>query len=74
MEIESEAGKILIIIDPNDANDVALTDSMDMYLKGNGLSPKRQYSTAIHGENRIVYSFGHCYIEKHMEKIQSILR
>jgi hypothetical protein len=70
MKIAPEEERVLIVIDKeNDDNSKELLDS---YLENNTLSPKKEYLEERDGKDYLIYYFGHCYIEDHLEKIGSI--
>lgn len=45
---------------------------VDDYLRARELEPKRQYSETRDGKEYLVYYFGHCYLEDHMEQLSSM--
>lgn len=45
---------------------------VDRYLHTNELEPKRQYWETRDGKEYLVYYFGHCYLEGHMEQLYSM--
>ncbi|MBI2855656.1 MAG: hypothetical protein HYX93_02280 [Chloroflexi bacterium] len=47
-------------------------EQVDAYLHANALEPKRQYWETRDGKEYLVYYFGHCYLEGHMEKLASL--
>ena len=68
--VNTEEQRILIVIDnDSDSNEKELLDS---YLENNTLSPKREYLEERNGKDYLVYYFGHCYIEEHLENIGNI--
>ena len=41
-------------------------------MRAHELEPKRQYSETRDGKEYLVYYFGHCYLEDHMEQLSSM--
>lgn len=47
-------------------------EQVDDYLHAHELEPKRQYSETRDGKEYLVYYFGHCYLEDHMEQLSAM--
>ena len=45
---------------------------VDDYLHAHELEPKRQYSETRDGKEYLVYYFGHCYLEDHLEQLSAM--
>ena len=45
---------------------------IDSYLHDHELEPKRQYWETRDGKEYLVYYFGHCYLEDHMEQLSAM--
>jgi hypothetical protein len=70
IKITEEEQRILIIIDKKSDNETK--ELLDSYLENNTLSPKKEYLEERNGKDYLVYYFGHCYIEEHLENIGNI--
>jgi len=70
IKIKEEEQRILIIIDKKSDNETK--ELLDSYLENNTLSPKKEYLEERNGKDYLVYYFGHCYIEEHLENIGNI--
>ena len=56
-----------------DSDGPSLEDErVDDYLHAHELEPKRQYSETRDGKEYLVYYFGHCYLEDHMEQLTAM--
>ena len=70
IEVKETEQRVLIVMDKEyESNKKNLLDS---YLESNTLSPKREYLEERNGKDYLVYYFGHCYIENHLENIGKI--
>ncbi len=47
-------------------------EKVDEYLHANELEPKRQYSETRDGKEYIVYYFGNCYLEDHLDQLAAL--
>ena len=47
-------------------------ERVDEYLHANDLEPKRQYSETRDGKEYLVYYFGHCYLEGHLDHLSAL--
>ena len=56
-----------------DSNGLSLEDEkVDEYLRAHDLEPKRQYSETRDGKEYLVYYFGHCYLEDHLDQLSAL--
>jgi len=61
--------RILLLFDAS--NPSTEQNKVDDYLRTKHLEPKRQYHEERDGKDHLVYYFGHCYIEKHLEALKA---
>lgn len=47
-------------------------ESVDAYLHAHDLTPRRQYRETRDGTEYVVFYFGHCYLEDHMERLTAM--
>jgi len=47
-------------------------EQVDDYLHAHELEPKRQYVETRDGKEYLVYYFGHCYLEDHLEQLSAM--
>ena len=47
-------------------------EQVDTYLRVHELEPKRQYAETRDGKEYLVYYFGHCYLEDHLEQLTAM--
>ena len=56
-----------------DSQDVTSEDErVDGYLHAHELEPKRQYWETRDGKEYLIYYFGHCYLEDHLEQLAAM--
>jgi hypothetical protein len=47
-------------------------EKIDEYLHANELQPKHQYSETRDGKEYIIYYFGNCYLENHLDQLSAL--
>jgi len=70
LNLSAEEKRILLLFDSNGPS--SEDEKVDEYLHAHDLEPKRQYSETRDGKEYLVYYFGHCYLEDHMEQLSAL--
>ena len=70
IHLTPEEQRVLLLFDP--ARPVPQDQVVDNYLRDQGLEPKRQYRETRDGREYIVYYFGHCYLEGHIDHLAGL--
>ncbi len=65
--VSPDQERVLIMFEQNDGSEE--DDEVRSYLTSKGLEPRRQYMDTRDENEYEVYYFGHCYIEKHLDKL-----
>ena len=70
INLSPEEQRVLLLFDSDGPSpkDVQVDD----YLHAHDLEPKRQYSETRDGKEYLVYYFGHCYLEDHLEQLSAM--
>ena len=63
--------RVLLLFDA--AATEAARGRVDDYLKAHDLSPRREYTEERDGKDYLVYYFGHCYLEPHLDAMAAIV-
>ena len=69
LNITPEEQRILLVFDREESEQ---REKVDTYLKSHNLEPKRQYTENRNDEQHLVYFFGHCYLEGHIDQLASM--
>jgi len=70
LSLSDEQKRILLLFDSSELSPE--DEKIDEYLHANDLEPKRQYSETRDGKEYLVYYFGHCYLEDHLDQLSAI--
>tara|TARA_B100000029_G_C17341325_1_gene875387 strand:- start:382 stop:615 length:234 start_codon:yes stop_codon:yes gene_type:complete len=70
IDLDNGEKRILMVFDENIDNRQNL--QIDEYLKSEGLEPKRTYQETRDGKEYKIYYFGSCYLDGHMDKLNSL--
>ena len=62
--------RIIMLFDSQ--NVTSEDEQVDGYLHAHELEPKRQYWETREGTDYLVYYFGHCYLEGHLEHLAAM--
>lgn len=65
-----EEQRVLLLFDPT--SPTPQDPEVDAYLQAHNLEPKRQYRETRQGREYVVYYFGHCYLEDHLEQLAGL--
>ena len=69
VNITPEEQRILLVFQGNESDQ---REKIDTYLKSQNLEPKRQYTENRNDEEHLVYFFGQCYLEGHIDQLVSM--
>ena len=69
LDITPDEQRILLVFGGKESND---REKVDTYLKSHNLEPKRQYTENRNDEEHLVYFFGQCYLEGHIDQLSSM--
>ena len=69
LDITPEEQRILLVFNGKESEQ---REKVDDYLKSHNLEPKRQYTEDRNNEEHLVYFFGQCYLEGHVEHLASM--
>ena len=69
LNISPEEQRILLVFDNEESEQRA---KVDTYLQSNNLEPKRQYTENRNDKEHLIYFFGQCYLEGHMDQLVSM--
>ena len=72
VDITSEEQRILLLFDAHGSRLQQEQGLVDSYLESQGLSPKRQYFENRGDTEYLVYYFGSCYLDGHLDKLTSM--
>jgi hypothetical protein len=62
--------RVLLLFDAAAAE--AARGRVDEFLKAHKLTPRREYTEERDGKDCLVYYFGHCYLEPHLDAMAAI--
>ena len=71
-DITSDEQRILLLFDAHGSSLKSEQGQVDSYLESQGLSPKRQYFENRGDIEYLVYYFGSCYLDGHLDKLTSM--
>tara|TARA_B100001013_G_C24420633_1_gene367681 strand:- start:108 stop:377 length:270 start_codon:yes stop_codon:yes gene_type:complete len=69
VDITPEEQRILLVFD---AEELEQQEKVDTYLKSHNLEPKRQYTENRNDQECLIYFFGQCYLEGHIDQLESM--
>jgi hypothetical protein len=69
LNITPEEQRILLVFNEEESEQ---REKIDTYLKSHDLEPKRQYKETRNDEEHLIYFFGQCYLEGHMDHLASM--
>jgi hypothetical protein len=69
LNITPEEQRILLVFDGEESEQ---REKIDTYLKSHNLEPKRQYTENRNDQEHLVYFFGQCYLEGHIDQLSSM--
>jgi|GEM_PF-3066867 hypothetical protein len=69
LDITPEEQRILLVFNGEESEQ---REKVDDYLKSHNLEPKRQYTESRNNEEHLVYFFGQCYLEGHIDNLASM--
>ena len=72
VDITSDEQRILMLFDAHGSTFQSEQGQVDSYLESQGLSPKRQYFENRGDTEYLVYYFGSCYLDGHLDKLTSM--
>jgi hypothetical protein len=68
--LSDERKRILFLFDTSELSPE--DKKINEYLHANDLEPKHQYSETRDGKEYLVYYFGHCYLDEHLDNLSTI--
>ena len=69
LDITPDEQRILLVFGGKESND---REKVDTYLKSHNLEPKRQYTENRNDEEHLIYFFGQCYLDGHIDQLASM--
>ena len=69
VNITPEEQRVLLVFGEEESEQRA---EVAAYLKSHNLEPKRQYTENRNDEEHLVYFFGQCYLEGHIDQLSSM--
>ncbi|MDP6495700.1 MAG: hypothetical protein QGI09_09865 [Dehalococcoidia bacterium] len=70
LNLSAEEKRIILLFDNSELSPE--DEKVDEYLHAHDLEPKRQYSEMRDGKEYLVYYFGTCYLEDHMDQLTAL--
>ena len=70
INVSPKEQRVLLLFDSD--GPLPKDEQVDSYLRAHELEPKRQYSETRDGKEYLVYYFGHCYLEDHLEQLTAM--
>ena len=72
INLSSTEQRVLLLFDSGNDGPSPKDEQVDDYLQAHELEPKRQYWETRDGKGYLVYYFGHCYLEDHLEQLSAM--
>jgi hypothetical protein len=70
IEVKPTEQRVLLLFDGD--GPTSESEQVDEYLRANDLEPKRKYSEVRDGKEYMVYYFGQCYLEGHLDQLSAL--
>lgn len=72
VHLSTNKHKVLLLFDFDRDEPSPEDEQVDDYLHDHELEPKRQYRETRDGKNYLVYYFGHCYLDGHLDQLAAL--